>query len=104
MLPLVAFHDELMGTRYKKQSIDLGKLLRNILTKRVTSSPRRNAPATSAKAKRYNMLDPFERMRICCGMISLPAYIPVIWIGPDKVTHRAFVGHFLNAIEFTRVV
>ena len=38
VLPLVAFHNQLMGSRNKMQAIDMGELLRNVLTERVTRS------------------------------------------------------------------
>ena len=40
VLPLVAFHDQLMSTRNKVQSINEGKLLCNVNSKGVPSSPR----------------------------------------------------------------
>ena len=38
VLPLVAFHDQLMGSRNEMQAIDVGKLLRNVLTERIARS------------------------------------------------------------------
>lgn len=38
VLPLIAFHDQLMGSRNKVQAIDVGILLRNVLAKGVTRS------------------------------------------------------------------
>ena len=40
VLPLVSFHDELVRPRNKVQAVNVRKLLRNVLPKRVTSSPR----------------------------------------------------------------
>lgn len=48
---------------------------RNILPKRVSGSSGRYSPATA-----------------------------VIWVGPKQVTHRSFVGHFLDAVQRADVV
>ena len=40
VLPLVALHDKLVCTRNEMKTINMSKLLRDILTERVTSSPR----------------------------------------------------------------
>lgn len=40
MLPLVAFHYQLMSTRNKVKAVDVRKLLRNVLTECITSSTR----------------------------------------------------------------
>ena len=39
VLPLVSFHDELVRTCNKMQAINVRKLLRNVLPKRVAGSP-----------------------------------------------------------------
>jgi len=39
VLPLVSFHDELMSTSDKVQTINVRKLLRDVLAKGVASSP-----------------------------------------------------------------
>lgn len=40
MLPLVPLHDKLVGTGKEMKSVDMSELLRNILSKGVTGSPR----------------------------------------------------------------
>lgn len=40
VLPLVALHYELMRTSNEVETVNVSKLLRDILTERVTSSPR----------------------------------------------------------------
>ena len=50
MLPLVSLHHQLMGTGDEVQPIDVSKLLSNVLSERIPSSPRWDTPTT-----------PFER-------------------------------------------
>ena len=40
VLPLVAFHHQLMGTRNEVKSVNVRELLRNVLTKGITGSAR----------------------------------------------------------------
>ena len=75
VLPLVPFHDELMCSRNKVQSINVSELLRNVLPEGVPSSARRYAPATS-----------------------------VIRVGPDQVAHRSLVGYLLHSVQVSGMV
>lgn len=47
MLPLVPLHHKLMRSWNKEKAINMGKLFRNVLPKRVSCTPRRDAPTTS---------------------------------------------------------
>lgn len=69
VLPLVSLHHELMRPSNKVQAIDVGELLGDILTERVTRSSRRDTPAT-----------------------------PVIGIRPHKVAHGALMRHLLYSV------
>jgi hypothetical protein len=40
VLPLISLHDKLMSTRNEMEAVDMSELLRNVLSKGVTSSPR----------------------------------------------------------------
>lgn len=47
VLPLIALHNELMGSRNEIQAIDVRELLRNVLPKGIARAPWRYAPAAS---------------------------------------------------------
>jgi hypothetical protein len=67
--PVVALHDELVGTRDEGETVGVVKLLSDILTKGVSSSTRRDTPATS-----------------------------VVRIGPEEVAHGTLVRNLLETI------
>ena len=64
LAPVVALHDQLMCTRHQLQAVVVVELLADVLPKRVASPAGRDAPATA-----------------------------VIWVGPQEVTHGAFMWH-----------
>ena len=55
VLPLVAFHHQLVRTGNKVQTINVRELLRNVLAKCVTRSPRGNSPTATVvmRAKQF---------------------------------------------------
>jgi hypothetical protein len=56
VLPLVTLHHQLMGTGNKVESINVGKLFRNVLSKGVTGATRRNTPTATEKGDRKEEL------------------------------------------------
>ena len=55
VLPLVAFHHQLVRTGNKVQTVNVRELLRNVLAKCVTRSPRGNSPTATVvmRAKQF---------------------------------------------------
>jgi hypothetical protein len=47
VLPLIPFHNKLMSPSDKVQSVDVGKLFRDVLSKRISSAPRRDSPSAT---------------------------------------------------------
>jgi len=69
MCPVITLHNQLMSPGYKFKIVGVIKLFRYVLAKSVSSASRRYAPATS-----------------------------IIWIRPQKVTHRSLMRDLLNTI------
>lgn len=51
VLPLVAFHYQLMCASDEVQTVNVRELLGNVLSKRVASAPRRDAPSTTVSKR-----------------------------------------------------
>jgi len=75
MAPVVALHDKLMSSSDKSKSVVVVELIRNILAEGISSASRRKTPSRS-----------------------------IIGIRPEKITHGAFVGNFLNSIKSSDVI
>ena len=75
MSPVVAVHDELMGTGNPGQVIGVVELLRNVLAERVAGTTGGDAPTTS-----------------------------VIGVGPEEIADRALMRSLLHAIELADLV
>lgn len=73
--PIITLHYQLMCPRHQSEAVIMIECFRNILPKRVSGSSGRYSPATT-----------------------------VIWVGPKQITHRSFVGHFLDAVQRADVV
>jgi hypothetical protein len=73
--PVVALHDELMGSCNEGKTIVMVERLGNVLAKSVTCATRRYSPAA-----------------------------PVIWVGPKKVTHGTLMRNFLYTVERSNVI
>ena len=75
MTPVVSIHHKLVSSCHKLQTIRVVEILRDVLTESETSSSWRDAPT-----------------------------MPVIWVRPQKITHRAFVRHFNLPINLPYLV
>mmetsp|Transcript_18461 Transcript_18461/g.30602 ORF Transcript_18461/g.30602 Transcript_18461/m.30602 type:complete len:213 (-) Transcript_18461:635-1273(-) len=75
VLPLVAFHHQLMGTGNKMKSVNVGKLFRNVLSEGVTGTTRRNTPTAA-----------------------------IIRITPNQITHWSLMRHFLHSVQVSGVI
>lgn len=75
MGPVVAVHDQLMSSGDQLQIVGVIELLRNVLSKGVAGTSRRDTPATS-----------------------------VIRIGPKKIADRTFVGNLHDTIKLLDLV
>mmetsp|Transcript_68167 Transcript_68167/g.154268 ORF Transcript_68167/g.154268 Transcript_68167/m.154268 type:complete len:229 (+) Transcript_68167:75-761(+) len=75
MAPVVPLHDELMRPRDERKAVVLVELLRDVLAKSVSSTPRAHAPAQA-----------------------------VIRVAPQEVTHGPLVRDFLDAIDLPHIV
>ena len=75
LAPVVALHDQLMGSRNQSQTVVVVKGLANVLAKGVTCTSWAYSPAAS-----------------------------IVGVTPEQVAHRAFVGHFLDSVEGANVV
>lgn len=73
--PIVALHDQLMGSCNKSQTVVVVERLGYILAKGVTCTTRRYSPAT-----------------------------PVVWVRPEQIAHGTFVWNLLNAVERPNIV
>ena len=65
-VPLVAFHDELMGAADHVDVVGGVELRHNVAAEQIAGASRTHAPA-----------------------------LRVFWVGPKQITHRSVVGHFL---------
>ena len=75
MSPVVAVHDELMGTCDPSEIVRVVELLRDVLTEAIASTTWRNTPTA-----------------------------PLIGIRPKQVANGAFVRSLLNAIELANLI
>ncbi|KAB8364839.1 hypothetical protein FH972_024702 [Carpinus fangiana] len=75
LAPVVALHDQLMCARDEREAVVVVEGLGNVLAKGVAGTSGRDAPAAA-----------------------------VVGVAPQQVTHGAFVGHFLYAVEGADVV
>ncbi|KAH3685326.1 hypothetical protein WICPIJ_003678 [Wickerhamomyces pijperi] len=75
MGPGVTLHDQLMGSGNERETVRMVELLRDILTEGETGTTWRDTPATS-----------------------------VVRIGPQQVTHWAFVWDLLDSVQFSDLV
>lgn len=73
--PIVALHDQLMGSGDQREAVAVIEGLRDVLTKGVASTSGRDTPATT-----------------------------VIRIRPQQIAHGALMWHFLNTIQGTDMV
>lgn len=73
--PVEAVHDELVRARHEREAIVVVERLRDVLTKRVAGTARRDAPATA-----------------------------VVRVGPQQIAHGTLVRHFLDAVDGADVV
>ncbi|KAI3480075.1 hypothetical protein L1887_57852 [Cichorium endivia] len=73
--PVEAVHDELVRARHEREAVVVVERLRDVLTKRVAGTARRDAPATA-----------------------------VVRVGPQQIAHGTLVRHFLDAVDGADVV
>lgn len=73
--PVVALHDQLVGSRNELEAIGVVVLLGHILSKRVASATRRDTPPCA-----------------------------VVGVTPQEVTHGALVWHLLHTIQCAHIV
>lgn len=75
LTPVVALHDQLVGSGDQSQAVVVVEGFADVLTKRVTSTSWAYAPAAS-----------------------------VVGVTPEQVAHGTLVGHLLNSVESADVV
>lgn len=75
MAPVVALHDQLVGTCDQRQAVIVIESLRNVLAKGVPSTSGADSPAA-----------------------------PVVGVAPKQVAHGTFVRHLLYSVERANVV
>ena len=73
--PVVALHHQLVSPRHQGQAVTVVEGLRNVGAKCVACSARRDTPAT-----------------------------PVVGVGPQQVTHGAFMGHLDDPVKGADVI
>lgn len=73
--PVVSLHDKLMCSRNQSKAIVMVECFRDVLSKGVTCTSRRDSPSTS-----------------------------IIRIGPEKVTHWTLVWHLLDSVQRANVI
>ena len=75
-VPFVALHDQLMCATNQRQPVRLAERLHHVLTKEETRAPRTAAPSL----------------------------LRIFGVGPEEITHRPVMGHFLFAVEVADLV